>query len=41
MRFFGKGTRTHSLIFTYDDRRVRFVDTLHLYMRDDIKAVFY
>jgi hypothetical protein len=41
VRFFGKGTRTHSLILMYDDRRVRFIDTLHLYRRDGIKAVFF
>jgi fructose-1,6-bisphosphatase/sedoheptulose 1,7-bisphosphatase-like protein len=41
VRFFGEGTRTHSLILTYDDRQVRFIDTVHLYKRDDIKVVFY
>jgi hypothetical protein len=29
------------LILTLDDRQVRFIDTVHLYKRDDIKVVFY
>ena len=41
VRFFGEGIRTHSLILTYDDRQVRFIDTVHLYKRDDVKVVFY
>ena len=41
VRFFGDGTRTHSLILTLDDRQVRFIDTVHLEKRDDIKVVFY
>ena len=41
VRFFGEGIRTHSLILTHEDRQVRFVDTVHLYKRDDIKVVFY
>jgi fructose-1,6-bisphosphatase II len=41
VRFFGEGTRTHSLILTYDDRQVRFVDTVHLEKRPDVRVVFY
>ena len=41
VRFFGEGTRTHSLILTYDDRQVRFIDTVHLEKRPDVKVVFY
>ncbi|MGB0034041.1 MAG: class II fructose-bisphosphatase [Candidatus Acidiferrales bacterium] len=41
VRFFGEGTRTHSLVLTYDDRQVRFIDTVHLSKRPDVKVVFY
>ena len=41
VRFFGEGTRTHSLILTYDDRQVRFIDTVHLEKGPDVKVVFY
>src|SRR6202041_3167541 len=41
VRFFGEGTRTHSLILTYDDRQVRFIDTVHLKKSPDVKVVFY
>ena len=41
VRFFGEGTRTHSLILTYDDRLVRFIDSVHLEKRPDVKVVFY
>jgi len=41
VRFFGEGTRTHSLILTLDDRQVRFIDTVHLDNRPDVKVVFY
>ncbi len=40
VRFFGEGTRTHSLILTYDDRQVRFVDSVHLEKRPDVKVRF-
>jgi len=30
VRFFGGGTRTQSLIMTYDDRQIRFVDSVHI-----------
>lgn len=31
VRFFGDGCRTHTLAMTYRDRRVRFVDTVHMF----------
>ncbi len=40
VRFFGEGIRTHSLIMTLDQRQVRFVDTVHLEKRPDIKVRF-
>src|SRR5579872_5751843 len=30
VRFFGEGCRTHSLVMTYGNRKVRFVDTVHM-----------
>jgi fructose-1,6-bisphosphatase II len=41
VRFFGEGTRTHSLILTSHERQVRFIDTVHLENRPDVKVVFY
>jgi fructose-1,6-bisphosphatase II len=40
VRFFGEGVRTHSLILTLDQRQVRFIDTVHLEKRPDIKVRF-
>jgi fructose-1,6-bisphosphatase II len=40
VRFFGEGVRTHSLIMTLDHRQVRFVDTVHLEKRPDVKVRF-
>ncbi len=40
VRFFGEGIRTHSLIMTLDQRQVRFVDTVHLDKRPDVKVRF-
>jgi len=40
VRFFGEGVRTHSLILTLDQRQVRFVDTVHLEKRPDVKVRF-
>ena len=40
VRFFGEGIRTHSLILTCEQRQVRFVDTVHLEKRPDIKVRF-
>ena len=31
VRFFGEGCRTHSLVMTYASRKVRFVDTVHMF----------
>ena len=31
VRFFGDGCRTHSLIMTYTDRQIRFVNTVHMF----------
>ncbi|OGN87049.1 MAG: fructose-bisphosphatase, class II [Chloroflexi bacterium GWC2_73_18] len=33
VRFFGGGARTHSLVMTYRDKQVRFVDTVHMFDR--------
>src|SRR6202047_782020 len=40
VRFFGEGIRTRSMILTLDDRQVRFVDSVHLEKRSDIKVRF-
>ena len=40
VRFFGEGVRTHSLIMTLEQRQVRFVDTVHLEKRPDVKVRF-
>ncbi len=40
VRFFGEGIRTHSLILTHEERQVRFVDTVHLESRPDVKVRF-
>ncbi len=34
VRFFGGGARTHSLVMTYRDSQVRFVDTVHMFDRE-------
>jgi fructose-1,6-bisphosphatase II len=34
VRFFGGGARTHSLVMTYGDSKVRFVDTVHMFDRE-------
>lgn len=41
VRFFGEGIRTHSLIMTLDQRQVRFIDTVHLEKRSDVKVRFF
>jgi len=41
VRFFGEGIRTHSLVLTYDNRKVRFIDSVHLNKRPDAKVRFY
>jgi len=40
VRFFGDGVRTSSMILTLDERQVRFVDSVHLEKRPDIKVRF-
>jgi fructose-1,6-bisphosphatase/sedoheptulose 1,7-bisphosphatase-like protein len=40
VRFFGEGTRTSSLIMTNRTRKVRFVDSIHLAKRPDVKVRF-
>src|SRR5579872_1389616 len=40
VRFFGEGVRTSSMILTLDDRQVRFVESVHLEKRPDIKVRF-
>ncbi|TMF35874.1 MAG: class II fructose-bisphosphatase [Chloroflexi bacterium] len=34
VRFFGGGARTHSLVMAYQNKQVRFVDTVHMFDRD-------
>jgi fructose-1,6-bisphosphatase II len=41
VRFFGEGVRSHSLILTHEERQVRFVDTVHLESRPDVKVRFF
>src|SRR5437764_9046761 len=41
VRFFGEGVRTSSMILTLDERQVRFIDSVHLEKRADIKVRFY
>src|SRR6267378_4293069 len=40
VRFFGEGIRTQSLIVTLEERQVRFVDTVTLENRPDVKVRF-
>jgi fructose-1,6-bisphosphatase II len=40
VRFFGEGTRTSSLIMTLDSGKVRFVESIHLAKRPDVKVRF-
>ena len=40
VRFFGDGVRTSSMILTFDERQVRFIDSVHLEKRPDIKVRF-
>ncbi len=41
VRFFGEGIRTHSLVMTLKQHQVRFVDTVHLEARPDVKVRFF
>ena len=40
VRFFGEGIRTSSMILTYDERQVRFIDSVRLEKRPDIRVRF-
>src|SRR6058998_3684251 len=40
VRFFGEGVRTSSMILTLDERHVRFIDSMHLEKRPDVKVRF-
>jgi fructose-1,6-bisphosphatase II len=40
VRFFGEGVRTSSMILTLDERQVRFIESVHLQKRPDIKVRF-
>jgi fructose-1,6-bisphosphatase II len=41
VRFFGGGARTNTLVLTTDTRKVRFIDTVHLERRPDLKVRFF
>ena len=40
VHFFGEGMRTHSLVMTLSSAKVRFIDTVHLERRRDVKVRF-
>src|SRR5260370_42327398 len=40
VRFFGEGVRPSSMILTLDERQVRFIESVHLEKRPDIKVRF-
>ncbi len=40
VRFFGEGVRTSSMLLTLDERQVRFVESVHLEKRPDVKVRF-
>jgi len=40
VRFFGDGTRTQSIVMTLTPARVRFIDTVHLENKPDVKVRF-
>jgi fructose-1,6-bisphosphatase/sedoheptulose 1,7-bisphosphatase-like protein len=40
VRFFGDGTRTQSVVMTLSPARVRFIDTVHLENKPDVKVRF-
>ena len=41
VRFFGEGTRTSSLVMTLDSGKVRFIDSIHLQKKPDVKVRFF
>jgi fructose-1,6-bisphosphatase II len=40
VRFFGEGVRTSSMILTLDERQVRFIESVHLEKRPDVRVRF-
>jgi fructose-1,6-bisphosphatase class II len=40
VRFLGDGIRTHSLVMNLEERQVRFIDSVHLERRPDVKVRF-
>jgi fructose-1,6-bisphosphatase/sedoheptulose 1,7-bisphosphatase-like protein len=40
VRFFGEGTRTSSIVMTRHSGKVRFVESIHLAKRADVKVRF-
>src|SRR6201994_3456074 len=40
VRFFGEGIQTMSIILSLDDRQVRFIDSVHLEKRPDVRVRF-
>lgn len=40
VRFFGDGVRTHSLVLTYNNRQIRFIDSVHLSKGPNAKLRF-
>src|SRR5271168_3809805 len=40
VRFFGEGVRTSSMILTLDERKVRFIESVHLEKRPDVRVRF-
>jgi len=40
VRFFGEGCRTHTLIMTFESKKVRFIDSVHIERRPDFKVRF-
>jgi fructose-1,6-bisphosphatase class II len=40
VRFFGEGTRTSSVILTFMTGKVRFIESIHLTKKDDVKVRF-
>src|SRR5262245_53090346 len=41
VRFFGGGARTHTLLMSLEERKVRFIDTVHLERRPDLRVRFF
>lgn len=41
VRFFGNGIRTHSLVMTLSTRKTRFIDSVHMSRRPDVKVRFF